>query len=320
MSKKLILTGLFLAAFAALSGRASADDIFSDEEAAKLSKSAQGSFSGEEAARLKKKSEASFNEDESKLLNKSAAGAFSSEEAALLNKKPRSAAAKRYGSQSGKMGVELTGTYWSLGDGSFEERCFDGTCNGTGADGGKSDQGSIGLGAALFFEGGDDTKAGFSLGYTILPSGEYIKNTAFNYGGSFTGTEKETWENSAYSIPATLYFKIRQSEQINITGGFSVDYIFAKVKYTDNTVWNPLALQSDTTDKSEYTGKRLVPGASLGVEIFPVKNISVLVGLKYMFFGSVTNFTNKNDDPVYTYRYSYSGLRINVAARCYFGG
>lgn len=284
MSKKIILAGLFLAAFAALSGRASAG-IFSEEEAAKL--------------------------------NKSAKGAFSDEEAALLNKKPKGAAAS-YGSQGGNFGIELTGTYWSLGDSSFKEQCKDGTCLDW-SDAGKSDQGSIGFGAALFWETGSDIRGGLSLGYNILPSGEYKVTTPFNWGAPNTGTETETWENSAYSIPATLYFKIRQSEKMNLTGGVSVDYIFAKVKYTDSTVWDPGAFFSNTTSKKEYTGKRLVPGASLGVEMFPVKNISILAGLKYMFFGSVTNFENKDGDPVWLYRYSYSGLRVNVAARYYFG-
>jgi len=306
MLKKIVLAALFLGAFTALSGRASAG-AFTEEEKALLNKSSQGAFDAEEATRLKKKSEASFSEDESKLLNKSAAGAFSEEEAALLNKKPQKAATRRNNSRGGNMGIELSGAYWSLSDDSFDEMCLDGDCVDTGAAPEKSDQGSIGIGAALFFEGGSDTKAGFSLGYNILPSGKYTETTS---GGFWS--QKETWENSAYSIPATLYFKIRQSEQINITGGLSVDYIKAEVRYKNERSWA-------ATTKATYTGKRLVPGVSLGAEMFPVKNISLMLGLKYMFFGSVTNFENKNDDPVYMYRYSFSGLHINAAARYYFG-
>ena len=284
MSKKIIVAGLLLSAFAVLSGRASAG-IFSEEEAAKL--------------------------------NKSAKGAFSEEEAALLNKKPQSAPS--YGAQGGNFGIELSGAYWSLGDSSFEEVCNDGTCMDW-PDTGKSDQGSIGIGAALFWETGSDIRGGLSLGYSILPTGEYKKTTALNWGAPNTGTETDTWENSAYSIPLTLYFKIRQSEKMNLTGGVSVDYIHAKVKKTDITVWDPGATMGNSSVKKEYTGKRLVPGASLGVEMFPVKNISVLAGLKYMFFGSVTNFEDKDGDPVWLYRYSFSGLRVNLAARYYFGG
>lgn len=265
MSKKIVLAGLFLAAFAALSGRAAAG-IFSEEEAAKL--------------------------------NKSSKGAFSDEEAALLNKKPQSSSGNSF---TGTAGIELSGAYWKLSDDTFKEYketyCATSQC--------KSDQSSIGAGVAVFFEAGSKIKFGGSLGYNILPSGNYKR---------IRPTSTRTFENSAYSVPAALYAKMRQSDKVNLFAGVGVDYIKAKVQHK--------FVSTVTAYKVDYTDSKLVPGVSIGAEIFPAGKMSVLFGLKYMFSGKINGFEDKDGNKlsdIYTFDYNFSGLRINAAARYYFG-
>lgn len=236
-----------------------------------------------------------FSEAESARLKKSSPGTFSAKEQALLNKAQGSAFIRE--SLGGSYGIELSGTYWKLSDDSFKGQsdlcaAYGGFCTGE-----KNDQGSIGAGASLFWETGAQARLGFSLGYNALPSGEYkMKLLSSQY----------SYKNSAYAIPFSFYVKVRQAEKINAFAGVSVDYLKAKV------------VRQIGVNKKTFTDSKLAPGISIGAEIFPHDSVSVLFGLKYILGGEIAKL-KASDGTKLGFKYDYAGLRINLAARYYFG-
>lgn len=240
-----------------------------------------------------------FSEEEKARLNKSSDSIFSKEEMSRMGKAPESSVKRAVG---GSYGVELSGAYWKLGDSALKDlkAAFAGPCASFDCRY-KNDQGAIGAGAAIFWETGAEARFGVSAGYSLLPSGELHFDVP---SASFS----EVWKDSAYSLPVTLYVKMPQSDSVSLVAGASAEYIKAKVELTDNA-----------GDKTEYTAGKIVPGASAGFEMFPAENVSVMLGLKYLFGGKIEDLEDKDGNKL-DLTYDFSGLRAVFAVRCYFGG
>ena len=196
-------------------------------------------------------------------------------------------------------------------------------------------QGSMGAGAALFVERGKKLRVGLSIGYSVMPAVEF-KVTA----SSPTFTYSNTWSNAAYAVPITVYAKWKYSDKTRFFASAVAAYIKTETKMSLLETGS-----SPTNYHGTFSASKFVPGVTAGGEMFLGESFSLSAGLKYMFSGKMDKLEGKvsstpaggwastgkshmiTDDPGWTsgttkkpFAYDFSGLRINLTARYYFGG
>lgn len=166
-------------------------------------------------------------------------------------------------------------------------------------------QGSTGAGTALFVERGKKLRVGLSAGYNVLPEVGY-KISLSSSTLAFTAK----LSNTAYAVPITMYAKWKYSDKTRFFAGAGAAYIKTETKKTlvDNGGTFSVGDSRETSSAGKW-----VPGLTAGCELFLGGNLSLSAGLKYMFSGKI----DTSDKDV---NYDFSGLRINLTARYYFGG
>lgn len=207
-------------------------------------------------------------------------------------------------------------------------------------------RGNISQEIGMFYEtsGGKKLNYGISLGYGTLPKVKYLRAQ-----GILTVYETyNTDENTTRTIPAYLYAKWGAREsRFRIFGGVGAEYLMARTEtkgYYADIAYPAYSNSWDVVFKKN----RFVPGAILGGEYFLFKNLSLGVNLKYLFSAELKDLRGKKDGVEWRmimtrdaftnteflnvvamnykltakdrlFRYDYTGLRINLAAKLYFG-
>lgn len=204
---------------------------------------------------------------------------------------------------------------------------------------GKTTQYRLNPGLHFFYERplNSEWDLGASLGYGKAAPAEY----SYRYDDAATPANSYSakFENTAYAAPFSLYAKFKKGKT-NLFGGAGLDYISTKLKAD---------VAGAAAESGSFEDNKLIPNVSAGGEYFVAKNFSVGLNLKYLFAGKMDNFRGNYStasgkqklimatDPYGEYmdfipesqalssgqrrfKYDFSGLRINLAARYYFGG
>ena len=236
-------------------------------------------------------------------------------------------------------GIGMDASYWKMDADDFKTDMKYNTGDPYYA--GKITQGTINPDVNFFYEYPlkEDWLLGTSLGFGKVASVKYavayIDTTEPD--NSFTAV----LENKASVIPLEIYGKYKK-EKLNITGGLGLNYFIMKTEMS--------GADSSGLIKGDFKKNKIVPNISVGGEYFIGENFSLGLNLKYLFSGRIEDFrgnitgvTEKQRlvmiyDPPYgryltsqgvstplsagdmLFGYDMSGLRINLAARYYFGG
>lgn len=241
-------------------------------------------------------------------------------------------------------GIEAGGDMWKMDAGSFGKLkgSWADDLAGLGPEYTKSNrisQASMGVNAALFVEKGKKLRVGLSIGYSAMPAVEY-KVSASSPGITFSNT----WSNAAYAVPITVYAKWKYSDKTRLFAGAGAAYIKTETKMTYIVKYPPYQM---TDLHGTFTAGKWVPGMTAGGEMFFGENFSLGAGFKYMLGGEMDKLegnvsgtggggsqTGKSrmitDSPgwkssssykgIHPFAHDFSGLRINLTARYYFGG
>lgn len=116
--------------------------------------------------------------------------------------------------------------------------------------------------------------------------------------------------NTAYAVPITMYTKWKYSDKTRFFAGAGAAYIKTETK---RTIVDNGGTLSVGDSRETFSAGKWVPGLTAGCELFLGGNLSLSAGLKYMFSGKI-GMPDENAN------YDFSGLRINLTARYYFGG
>lgn len=207
------------------------------------------------------------------------------------------------------------------------------------------DQESLSGVASFFVEGDSKARLGFSLGYGAMPTVSFKLHKIMTAAYNDTSLETRT----TY-VPADLYLKFgSKSGKSSFLLGGGGDFIMVSNEYRFTNS------AGSTNEEATFTQKKVVPHAQAGFEFFLAKWLSFGVNAKYVFSGVLDKMEGNlksngvdagkkklvmvNDGPggingvklgyrstsfTFTgqqrpYRYDYSGLRVNLAMRLYFG-
>lgn len=207
-------------------------------------------------------------------------------------------------------------------------------------------QDKMGGSASFFVEGNSRVRLGLSAGYGAMP--EVSAKVHKRVGTAYTHTELRT--KTAY-VPVALYLKFgSKGGGSSFFAGGGGDFV------TVNTKYELTGSAGTLPEEATFTQKKVIPHAQAGFEFFLAKWLSFGVNAKYVFNGVLDNMTGdlkrnrisqgkkqmamanegaggvhgirfgyKNTGYTYTgkqrpFEYDYSGLRLNLAMRWYFGG
>jgi len=207
-------------------------------------------------------------------------------------------------------------------------------------------QDKMGGSASFFVEGNSRVRLGLSAGYGAMP--EVSAKVHKRVGTAYTHTELRT---KTMYIPVDLYLKFgSKGGGSSFFAGGGGDFV------TVNTKYELTGSAGTIPEEATFTQKKVLPHAQAGFEFFLAKWLSFGVNAKYVFSGVLDNMTGdlkrnrisqgtkqmamvndgangingvkfgyKNTGYTYTgkqrpFEYDYSGLRLNLAMRWYFGG
>ena len=247
-------------------------------------------------------------------------------------------------------GTEFTGSLWEM-DGKEFRRDATTSRNLTMPptsliESDKLTQDKLGGFAVIFMEGKSTLRLGITVGYGTMPSVSYKRyiNTS---GGHDINIFR--WNNETTYVPFDLYVKYKvPNSRFSFFAGGGVDYVMARTGYNYNyNNADPIPSNFISfTSKAEFAQNKFIPQVKAGGEWFITKWLSLNVGTKYLFNGTLDNLTgNVTEDGVSKgknrmimnngfiyykktsealatnerpFKYDLSGLRVDVGFRVYF--
>ncbi len=191
-------------------------------------------------------------------------------------------------------------------------------------------------GLGLFLEGNSTNRAGFSIGYSEVPSTRRAV-TVFSHGTFPKVSRGDSISSNAIALPVTLYYK-HKAEDSGIASwlGVGADYMKATT-----CIWTGDGYTQTAGNGLDYTQNKIVPHADAGIEVYIFKRISLGISAEYLLGGKFDKLKANDGSELYTvphtvgaeivpaaskpagasnYAQDYSGLRGELALRVYFGG